>query len=165
MSYLRTNKKVAGQQLDANAIGGGIRNWLEGSMGSPLNNRGPRFYGGLVMFSITATDSVPLSVATDSILASHYGLTMVSNVLDGGTGFRVVPIFINVVSELSAAYIYAPVFTQSAAADSMVLITARKPSMSAAGNADLLVKTVTSTHVHHIVVTGLIISTPFGPWS
>lgn len=161
MSYLRTNRQ-AGRELDADALGKGIAQWLNGSLFTPLEQGGKRFYGGLVMFSINATDSVPLSVATDSILASHYGVTFVSNVLGGGAGYKVAPIFINVVSELSMPYRYGPKYTQSAAADSMVLIDAYKLSLSTPD--DIVLNSLGSTRVHHIIVTGLIISTPFGPW-
>lgn len=160
MSYLRTNKQV-GKELDADAIGKGVAQWMAGSLINPLNGGGKRFYGGLVMFSISDTNSVPLSIATVSVLASHYGVTFVSNVLGGGAGYRVVPIFINVASELSMPYRYAPVYTISAN-DSTVLVDAYKLSLSMDG--EIFLNSLPSTRIHHIVVTGLIISTPFGPW-
>ena len=162
MSYLRTNLRSRGRELDAAAIGGGINNWIQGSMDSPLNNRGPRFYGGMVMFSINEAQSGLMSLATDSILAQYYGATFVSNVLDGGAGFRVVPINVFNVTEMSLLYLYAPTF--SFGTGSIVFIAARKTTMST-GPSEVILTLVAASTSHHIVCVGFISSTPFGPWS
>ena len=131
-------------------------------MGSPLNNRGPRFYGGLVVFSLNDAQSGVISIAADSIIAQFYGVTFASNVLDGGAGFRVVPINILPVSEMSILTVYAPTF--SFGTGSIAFIALRKTSMST-GPSEIILTAFGASFSQHLVCVGLIVSTPFGPWS
>lgn len=162
MSYLRTNRRLTGRELDADALGGGIVNWLEGSMGSPLNNRGARWHGGFVLFSLNDNNSGLISIASDSILAQFYGVTFASNVLDGAQGFRVVPMAIHPVSIMSFLAVYSPTF--SFGTDSVAFIAVRKTSLST-GPSEILLTLQAASVSQHLVCVGLIVSTPFAPWT
>ena len=170
MSFLKTNLRNKGTELEPDAIGGGIRNYLEGSMGSPLDHRGPRFYGGFVMWSIAETNSGVLSRTADSILASYYGVTFVSNILNGGAGFRVVPIAAYAISHEATQHIYHP--TLSFGTGSVVFIVAQKflaTANIAATTSTIAVSVQTTLEDASVALKlaciGFIASTPFGPWS
>lgn len=162
MSYLRTNRRLTGRELDADAIGGGIVNWLEGSMGSPLINRGARWHGGFVLFSIQNVNSGIISIAADSIIAQFYGVTFASNVLDGATGYKVVPVAVYGISEMSYLHAYAPTFSMGT--DSIAFIAVRKTSLST-GPSEIVLTLQAASVSQHLVCVGLIVSVPFAPWT
>ncbi len=164
MSFLKTNIRIGADSLQADAIGGGIRNYIEGSAGGApgiAGGRMGRFYGGLVMFTITDSTSA-LSITGESILAQHYGVTMVSNYLNGGTGFKVYPIAAYQISNASVAFMYQPVYSQ---AGSTVIVLNREIANDAGVNGSAIM--FGSGEVGYpckIRVFGLIVSTPFVNW-
>lgn len=85
-SYLRTNYRITGKEIDPDAIGGGILNF-EATSGVSR-----RFHGGFIWGSfasnMTTTGIIPISAY--GAMQEYYGVTQVSNVW--GSGYRVQPV-------------------------------------------------------------------------
>ena len=164
MSFLKTNIRLGEDSLRADAIGGGIQNYIQGSAGGApgiAGGRMGRFYGGLVIFTITDSTSA-LSITGESILAQNYGVTMVSNYLNGGTGFKVYPITAYQISNASIAFVYAPVYSE---ANSTVIVVNREIATDVAVNGStIMIGSGEAGFPQKIRVIGLIVSTPFVNW-
>lgn len=81
-SYLRTNYRITGRELDIDAIGGGVFQGSWGYAGSGPGTR--REYGGFVMGSADYL-SVNPTIGTFSMLSMYYGSGWF------GEGYRVFP--------------------------------------------------------------------------
>ena len=140
-SYLRTNYRITGKELDITAIGGGVplSSWAGGA-----GTR--REFGGLVMGSVNAVDSV-FSLPATQVMASFYGATIASAM---NSGYKFVPIGFQiryVVGSVTAPHpagIWATLDDSAA----MVLI----------GGSD--VSQVTSSISAHFIYAGFIVSGP-----
>lgn len=82
MSYLRTNYRLTGRELDITAIGGGV---VEGSWGGGPGTR--RAHGGFIMGSVNVLNSIYKQSAYGA-MSAYYG--------EGafGSGYKVWPIAI-----------------------------------------------------------------------
>lgn len=165
MSYLKTNLRLTANELGPTVLGGGLNNFLDGgSTGGPqgvAEGRAGKFYGGVVMWSMSTAQSGVISIATDSVLALAYGVTMVSNLLNGASGYKVVPITIQHGSVMSHVTEYEPNFSYDGT--SIIYITPK--AVWASDVAGYLYTALPASNTHKLVITGLIASAPYGPWA
>ncbi len=161
MSYLKTNIRLSSRDIAADAIGGGINNYLQGSSGGAPGIAGGRtglFYGGFVMFTI-ADCNTAYSIQADSVLAQFYGVTMASNYLGGADGYKVFPILAYPISNASVAQFFVP--NTSTTGSGCLLIPWQ---LSSSTSMSTIVLTLGVSISQRIQCIGFIISTPFGPW-
>ena len=107
-SYLRTNYKISGRELDIDAMGGGV---ALGSWGGGAGTR--REHGGFVMGSFnSAVLSVIHPISAYGAMSEYYGSTMFDS------GYKIFPIIIRNASVpadaiTSVTYFYAATMTGS----------------------------------------------------
>ncbi len=165
MSLLHGNFRKKAIDIDYNAVGGGIANWIQGS------NLNPDFrFGGFVMASFASQLSGVgfLAESAMDILTSTYGITMISNInvaIGGGSvgststgiGFKVIPFAYNDFSGDGGSNQigYTLSATQALSADdSVVVIAPKKYAVSGP------VTSASNVSVHFLMF-GWIVSTPF----
>jgi len=165
MSLLKTNLRNTGRDIGPTALGGGLNNFLEGgSTGGPpgvAEGRAGLFFGGMVMWSMNTAQSGVISIATDSVLALHFGVTMMSNLFGSPSGYKVVPLIIQAASQMSHFTDYDPNFSYDS--DSIIYITPK--AVWASDVAGYIYTALPASNTHRLLITGLIASAPFGPWA
>lgn len=83
---MRTNFRLRGGELDADAIGRAIRNFQDGSIITA------RFHGGFIMGSFASVCSASfVQIDAKVAMSAFYGATFVSTLLGQQSGFLVMP--------------------------------------------------------------------------
>lgn len=147
-SYLRTNYRITGGELDANALGGGL---VQGSWGGGAGTR--KQYGGFIMGSFASTmltTTTPISAY--GAMGSYYG--------DGlfGPGYKIFPFAVldgsvPVGGTASVQYIYA------ASTDGSIFYV-KGIKISQSGTAKAGAVGFASEEAVHFVWAGFIVSGP-----
>lgn len=147
-SYLRTNYRVTGAQLDAEALGGGV---VQGSWGGGAGTR--REYGGLIMGSFnSAVLSAVHPISAYGAMSEYYG----GGLFD--SGYKIFPFAIfdgsvPVGGTASVQYIYGATITGS-------LFYVKGIKMSQSGTVKAGALGFASNESAHFVWAGFIVSAP-----
>ena len=170
MSYLRVNARLSGRELDINALGVPVQNFIAGSS---VNHR---YGGGLIVGSFSgnmASDSIIDSAA--GVLSVFYGATFWSNIV-GQSGFYVQPLAAWNAGAASQQYNFKITFSQNG---SLFYIrpykqysaytyaargvgTATAESFATATVPNYAATLAASTETFTIKYIALVISSPFG---
>lgn len=145
MSYLRTNYRITGKELDINAIGGGVE------LGSYLGSVGTRReYGGFIMGSISASVAGEgATIEASDALSAYYGEGMF------GAGYRIMPIVAHQVGTGTAFVVHG---SCDADGDSNMYFNFMALTVDGASNP--IPGVVVAGSEAHIVWAGFIISGP-----
>jgi len=100
-SYLRTNYRITGKELDITAIGGGVplSSWAAGA-----GTR--REFGGFVMGSVATALASVYSLPATQVMASYYGETIAIG-MDSGYKFVPIAFQLRIVGEDASTSIHA----------------------------------------------------------
>ncbi len=158
MAWLRSNFRIKARDLDFDAVGLAINQYIAGS-----SVQTDRRFGGFV-FGSFASQLAGVgfwNASAYELMGSTYGVTMVSNLL--GSGFKVIPFGFMDQSwdgASNAPMIYFLSVTQGLgiANDSTVIIVARKGSITA-GASGIVMNSASNISVH-FTWFGWIVSSP-----
>lgn len=144
-SYLRTNYRISGKELDINAIGGGI------ALASYVGSAGTRReYGGFIMGSISASVvGEGATITASEAMSMYYGSALFGN------GYRIMPIVAHQVGTGTAFIVHG---SCDDAGDSNIYFSFIALTVDAASNP--IPGPVVGGVEAHIVWAGFIISGP-----
>lgn len=152
-SYLRTNYRITGRELDITALGEAV---MQGSWGYAASGPGTRReHGGFIMGSMGGVASVNPTISAYGAMSEYYG--------DGlfGSGYKIFPIVAYPGDTGSLAVIQWSI-SATAAANSMIYFRTYRLSASASTfeTAAGVIKTGLSGSNVDFVWAGLIVSAP-----